>query len=99
MAAIANSKEANPVIPKGIVESDCWCGRDVTCHVETKSVLGVIALVIAAAMLIFALLLASGIFGGGETGFIAGGLTVGTMISLAIAAILLIPRPGTGTGR
>ena len=67
-------------------------GREYSCACNTRMVSGLIALVMAAVALIFAAILAAGVFGGGETGLIAGGLTVGSMVAFAIAAVLLIPK-------
>ncbi|HEY4832426.1 MAG TPA: hypothetical protein VIH61_07715 [Waddliaceae bacterium] len=67
-------------------------GHTCSCVWDKKSVIGVIALVIAAIMLIFAIILASGVFGGGTKGFIAGGLVIGSMIAFGTAAFLFFPN-------
>ncbi len=67
-------------------------GREYSCACEGRKVFGLMALVGAAVALIFAVIFAAGVFGGGEMGIIAGGLTVGSMVSFAIAAALLIPK-------
>lgn len=68
------------------------CGHDYSCEINGRKVLGLLALIAAAAMVVFAPILAAGVFGGGEMGFIAGGLTVGGMIMFGIAAVLLVPK-------
>ena len=67
-------------------------GREYSCACHARNACGLMALVVAAVALIFAAILAAGVFGGGETGLIAGGLTVGSMVAFSIAAVLLIPR-------
>lgn len=61
-------------------------GRTYSCHFNQKRVGGLVALVVAAAVLIFAIVFASGIFGGGEIAFIAGGLTLMSMLGFGLAA-------------
>jgi hypothetical protein len=60
-----------------------------SCACNGKKVAGLITFVISIIALICAIILATNVFGGGETGLIAGGLVVGGVILLAISCILL----------
>ena len=67
-------------------------GHEYNCVCKGNQLVGLIVLVAAAVALIFAIILAAGVFGGGEMGLIAGALTVGSMLMFAIAAVLLVPK-------
>jgi hypothetical protein len=62
-----------------------------SCLCNAKKAVGLIALVIAAVMIIFAAILASGHFGGGVVAFTAGGLTFCSMLFFGLAAYFLVP--------
>ena len=57
-----------------------------------KQLIGIIVLVIAAAMIIVSAVFGSGILGGGKWAFIAGGLAIASMLGLGIATCLLVPE-------
>ncbi len=59
---------------------------------DKRQVGGLILLVLAVAAIVFACILASGVFGGGEKGYIAAGLAVASIIFGAGAAYLLIRK-------
>lgn len=65
------------------------CGRDYSCECNGKKVSGLVTLALAAIALIFAIIFAAGVFGGGKMGLIAGGLTVTSMMLFAISCVLL----------
>lgn len=67
-------------------------GRKYFCHCNYRKMAGVISLVVASVMFLFASVLASGMFGGGTLAFIAGGLTIASMISFGVAAYCLVQR-------
>ena len=54
--------------------------------------IGVIAAVIASVMVIFSVVLATGIFGGGPMAFAASGLAFGSIFFFSSTAYLLFPK-------
>jgi hypothetical protein len=73
-------------------------GHTYICDCDKKQIVGIVALVIAAVLLIFAVILASGVFGAGKMAFYAGGLAIASMFSFGIAAFLLTPKSPKLTG-
>lgn len=55
-----------------------------------RKVSGTVILVVAAVALIFGFIVAAGVFGQGEMGYVAGGLVVGSMVLTGIGAYLLV---------
>lgn len=68
-------------------------GHSYSYECNNKYVTGLVLLVMAAALLIFSGILASGQFGAGKMDFIAGGLAIGSMALFGAAAYCLIPPP------
>lgn len=98
MASIVGEGQGTttPVVLAQDAQKGQKCGRSYSCSCNGKQIGGLIVLVAGAAMLIFAVLLAAGLFGGGETGFVAGGLTVGSMILFGVGVVLAIPKESNG---
>ena len=65
-------------------------GRSYSC--DARKISGLIALVMAVAVLVLACVLAAGVFGLGTLGLVAGGMVIGSMVLFGIAAYLLVPR-------
>jgi len=68
-------------------------GRTYSCDCNKKQIIGLVSLVVAAVLLIFAIVLASGIFGVGKIAFASGGLTIASMFGFGTAAFLFAPKP------
>ena len=88
---VTEKKESSTEVTPATEKTGSFCGRKVECELNCKYFWGLVALVAAAVLISLAAVLAAGVFGGGQMGFIAGGLTIGSMIALGAAVVLLIP--------
>jgi hypothetical protein len=68
-------------------------GHSYSCN--QKFVGGVITLVVASVLMIFAAILAAGVFGGGVKGFVAGGFAIGSMFLFGMSILLFFPKDKT----
>ena len=75
-------------IKEGASQEVSKCGR-YSCNCNSKKIAGLVALVAAAVAIIAAAVIVSGIFGAGQMFFIAGGLAIVGMLSIALSAYLL----------
>jgi hypothetical protein len=95
MASLVNNEVGgkNPSALKDSQKIGKIKGRQYSCEFDKKQVGGLTSLVLATVMVIFATILATGVFGGGTMAFIAGGLSIASMAAFGLGAYLLIPPP------
>jgi hypothetical protein len=63
------------------------------CDCNQRKIGGLVAIITSTILVLIAALLASGIFGPGNMGFIAGGLTIASMLGYGLAAYFLLSEP------
>ncbi len=68
-------------------------GREPICECNRDKIIGLVLAALSSIALIFAFVLAGGVFGGGQMAFVAAGLAVGSTIGLGVSAFLILRDP------